>query len=311
MLKLLCLASAHAWLCLLAGLAAGLALPPVARALADWLPQMVAALLLITALRIGHRALRGAVRDLRWGVGAVLLLQIGVPVALLGLTTLLGLQHSPATLAVVLAASAPAITGSTNLALLLGLDAGRMMQILILGTAGFPLTILPVLALLPQLGPAQEVVAPALRLLAVVLGATALGFGLRQWLLPRPTALQVKALDGASVIAFSTIVVGLMAALNPALRSDPAAVLFWAVLAFCTSYLLQAMALLVLRRSALRGVAGPLALGAGNRNIALFLVALPPEVMAPLMIFVGCWQLPMYLTPFLLPRFYGWALKDD
>ena len=51
-------------------------------------------------------------------------------------------------------------------------------------------------------------------------------------------------------------------------------------------------------------MAGPMAIGAGNRNIALFLVALPAEVMAPLMIFVGCWQLPMYLTPMLLRRLY-------
>jgi len=41
---------------------------------------------------------------------------------------------------------------------------------------------------------------------------------------------------------------------------------------------------------------------AGNRNIALFLVALPEPVMAPLLIFVGCYQIPMYLTPLLTGR---------
>ena len=41
---------------------------------------------------------------------------------------------------------------------------------------------------------------------------------------------------------------------------------------------------------------------AGNRNIALFLIALPDTVAAPLMIFVGCYQVPMYLTPILLSR---------
>lgn len=50
---------------------------------------------------------------------------------------------------------------------------------------------------------------------------------------------------------------------------------------------------------------GPLALAAGNRNIALFLVALPAEVMAPIMVFVGCWQVPMYLTPVLLRWLYA------
>ena len=56
----------------------------------------------------------------------------------------------------------------------------------------------------------------ALRLLAVILGATGLGFALRHVFLPHPSARQIEALDGASVLAFSVIVVGLMAALNPA-----------------------------------------------------------------------------------------------
>ncbi|MGJ8616562.1 MAG: hypothetical protein ACSHWS_06945, partial [Sulfitobacter sp.] len=103
----------------------------------------------------------------------------------------------------------------------------------------------------------------------------------------------------------------LMAALNPALRSDPWAVAQWAFLAFAISYVLQALTLLALRRTALRPVAGPLAIGAGNRNIALFLVALPTDVLAPLMVFIGCWQLPMYLTPILLPRLYAKALYND
>ncbi len=305
------LASRHARACLILGLLAGLGLPSLAASLAEWLPEMVAILLTLTALRIGHRAATGAARDLRWGLASVLALQTVLPLLLLGGFALAGLGQTPAALAVTLASAAPALTGSVNLALLLRLDAGRMMQLMVLGTAAFPLTVLPVLALLPQLGPASDVVAPALRLLAVIVAATGLGFTLRHVLLPRPTPRQIEALDGASVLAFSIIVVGLMAALNPALRSDPAAVAGWTALAFALSYLLQAAALLVLRRGPLHSVAGPLAIGAGNRNIALFLVALPPETLAPLMIFIGCWQLPMYLTPVLLPRLYERMLRND
>lgn len=311
MQHILRLASRHARACLIAGLLAGLALPDLAAALANWLPQMVAALLTLTALRIGHRAATGAARDLRWGLASVLALQTVLPLLLLGGFTLAGLGHTPVALAVTLASAAPALTGSVNLALLLRLDAGRMMQLMVLGTAAFPLTVLPVLALLPQLGPATDVVASALRLLAVIVAATGLGFALRHFLLPRPTAHQIETLDGESVLAFCIIVVGLMAALNPALRSDPWDVAGWTVLAFALSYLLQALVLFALRRGPLHPVAGPLAIGAGNRNIALFLVALPPEALAPLMIFIGCWQLPMYLTPVLLPRLYERLLRND
>jgi len=309
--RLLWLASTHARLCLIIGLVAGLALPGLAGAMVPWLPQMVATLLTVTALRIGHHAALGAARDLRWGLGAVAALQMGVPLALLGLLTMVNLHQTPATLAIVLACAAPAITGSVNLALLMRLEAGRMMQILVLGTAAFPLTVLPILYFLPQLGPPGDVIWAAVKLLAVIIGATSLGFGLRAWWFPKPTDGQIKALDGLSVLAFSLIVIGLMAALTPALKSDPWLVAKWALLAFAISYLMQLLTLLILRRGPLRSVAGPLAIGAGNRNIAIFLVALPPDVIAPLMIFIGCWQLPMYLTPMLLPRLYTWALPNE
>ena len=249
--------------------------------------------------------------DLGWGLAAVAMLQMMVPLALLGLLTLAGLQNTTVALAIILTSSAPAITGSVNLALMLRLDGGRMMQILVLGTAAFPLTVLPVLWLLPQLGPPGDVILSALKLLGVILFATSIGFLLRHMFFPKPTEGQIKALNGLSVLAFSFIVIALMAALTPALLRNPWLVAQWAVLAFAIGYLMQLLTLLVLRRSRWRTVAGPLAIGAGNRNIAIFLVALPPDVLAPLMIFIGCWQLPMYLTPMLLPRLYAWALQDD
>lgn len=271
---------------------------------------MVAVLLMITALRIGHHAARGAVRDLGWGLAAVAVLQLAVPLVCLGALQLAGLAQTPAGLALVLATAAPALSGSPNLALLLGLDGGRMMQIMVLGTAAFPLTVLPILLLSPQIGALPDVLSSAALVMLVIFCATALGFGVRASLLPAPTQEQIRALDGASVLAFCVIVVALMAPLNGALRAAPGDVALWALLAFAISYGLQAATLLALRRTPLRDVSGPLAIGAGNRNIALFLVALPPDILAPLLIFIGCWQLPMYLTPILLPPLYRKVLAD-
>ncbi|MBW4706181.1 hypothetical protein KX928_00110 [Roseobacter sp. YSTF-M11] len=311
MIRLLWFISDNARTALIIGLAAGLALPSLAATLQPFLPQMVAGLLMITALRIGYRAATGALSDLRWGLGSVLVLQLVLPMGLFGLCYVFGIAHTPAAMALMLATAAPAISGSPNLALLLGQNAGRMMQILVLGTAAFPVTVLPVLWLMPELGKAREVTAAALFLLVVIALATAVGFGLRAWLFPRPSARQIKALDGLSVLAFSAIVIGLMAALNPALRTDPGTVASWALLAFLISYGAQIIAYVSLKNSRLAHVAGPLAIGAGNRNIALFLVALPPEVLAPLMVFVGCWQLPMYLTPLLLRPLYRQEQPSD
>ena len=296
--------SDHARFALIAGLLAGLALPVLAAWMQPWLPQMVAGLLVITVTRIGHRAVGGALGDLRWGLGSVAVLQLGLPMTMFGLCWLAGIAQTPMALAMVLATAAPTLSGSPNLALLLRQDAGRMMQILILGTAFFPLTVFPLLILLPELGPLATVALTTMKLLAVILGSTALGFALRAWVFPAPSTETIKALDGLSVLAFSAIVIGLMAALNPALRSDPIAVAQWTVLAFAISYGAQTITYLSLRQSRLHSVAGPLAIGAGNRNIALFLVALPEHVLAPLMVFIGCWQLPMYLTPILMRWLY-------
>lgn len=292
----------------MAGLLAGLALPSLAALMKPWLPEMVAMLLFVTALRLGPGTVTGALRDLRTTLAAVVGLQMLLPLGLLGLAVLAGAATTPWVLALVLATSAPPVSGSPNLALLLRQDAGAMMRIMVLGTAVFPLTVLPLLLLMPQLGAASVVFLAATKLLVVILVFTGGGFLLRYVAFPRATAGQIKALDGLAVLAFSGIVVGLMAALNPALRADPQAVAVWALLAFGLSYGLQGLIHLLPWASPLRG---PVAIGAGNRNIALFLVALPEQVVAPIMVFVGCWQLPMYLAPMLLRRLYrGTPLHD-
>jgi hypothetical protein len=296
--------SDHGRFALILGLVGGLALPGLASAMQPWLPHMVAGLLTITALRIGHRAVLGALSDLRWSLASVAILQLALPLFLLLMCTALGLAQTPMALAMVLATAAPALAGSANIALMLKQDAGRMMQLFVLGTALFPLTVLPLLIVIPQMGDPQIIVVTTVKLLAVIVLATGLGFGLRAVLLPKPSDGQIKALDGLSVFAFSAIVVGLMAALNPALRSDPGTVMLWVLLAFAISYGAQIITHLTLRRTRLASAAGPLAIGAGNRNIALFLVALPETVVAQVLVFIGCWQLPMYLTPILMRWLY-------
>lgn len=277
-------------------------MPGLAASLQPWLPEMVGALLCITALRLGHRAVLGASDHTRVTLIAVILLQMVLPLVLFAVGTLLGLGTSPVLLAVILVTAAPSISGAPNLALLLRQDAGASLRIMAVGTALFPVTVLPLLAMMPQLGSFDAVVLSALRVTLVIALATTAGFALRHWALPDARPDQIKWLDGLSVLAFSGIVVGLMAAITPALQTAPLNVLQWAALAFVLGYGLQVAAYVALKSRP--QVGGPIAIAAGNRNIALFLVALPEQVMAPVMVFIGCWQLPMYLTPILMRRLY-------
>ncbi len=286
------------------GLVLGIALPGLAAAMAPFLPEMVAILLALTAFRIGARKAFGALTDLRWSLPAVLILQVALPIVIAAPLWAIGALQTPLALALILATCAPTISGGPSLAIILRQDPARVMQILVLGTAAFPLTVYLVLKVVPVLDTPGLLATVGLRALVTIVIASAIGFTARHILLPNPTPAQTKAIDGANVLFFAIIVIGLMTALGPTLRNDPITALLWTIAAFALSFGLQALAILILGKSELAHVAGPLALCAGNRNIALFLVALPAEVMAPIMIFIACWQLPMYLTPLLLPGLY-------
>ncbi|RMD94157.1 MAG: hypothetical protein D6811_03405 [Alphaproteobacteria bacterium] len=294
--------AAHGRLVLIAGLVGGLTLPGAAAVLKGWLPELVGLLLFLTAARIGPHAALGGFRALAGSLGVVALYQLAAPLALFAALAATGALAQPLALAAVLMLAAPSVTGAPNFTILLGHDPAPALRVLIVGTALLPLTALPVLWLMPGLGEPAAVLAAAARLFAVIGGATAAGFALRLTLLSGIGAQGMRALDGLSALLLAVVVVGLMAALGPALAREPARLALWAAAAFALNFGAQILAFILRGRH--RPDAVPLAIVAGNRNIALWLVALPSEVMEPLLIFIGCYQLPMYLTPILLRRLY-------
>jgi hypothetical protein len=292
---ILLFAARHARWCLILGLLAGLTLPTLAAALKPWLPALVACLLFLSALRIGPKAALGNLTDVRRTAAILAAYQLALPlIALIAFLTL-GIAAATMALAIILLCAGPSVTGSPNFTALMGFDPAPPMRLLILGTAIFPLTVLPVFWLTPGLGDPGIVIKATLRLIAVILFAAAAGFTLR--VLWSPDARQIKAIDGASAITLGVIVVGLMFALAPALKTDPWLVSKWMALAFVVNFGLQFSAYKAL------GVPGE-AIVAGNRNIALYLVALPASITDPLLIFIGCYQIPMYLTPMIMARIY-------
>ncbi len=290
------LAARHGRLCLVAGLLAGLLLPGLALALRPWLPELIAALLALTAYRIGPRAALGGLAELRTGLGLVALYQVALPLGALALFAAAGVAAHPLALAVVLMLAAPPVAGSPNLTILAGQDPAPALRLLVIGTALFPLTVLPVLILAPGLSGAGVSGMAALRLMAVIGLAAGAGFALRRWG-RAPEAAAFPALDGLAAILLAVLVVGLMSALGPALRTAPGEVARWLGAALAANLGMQVAAALALPCDA--GMPAR-AIVAGNRNIALFLVALPAGITDPILLFIGCYQVPMYLTPILL-----------
>lgn len=289
------------WL-LIAGLIIGTALPGLARAMAGAIVPLIALLLFLSALRIGARAAMPRRSALPRALGLTLALQLVAPMIAAGLLAWAGLLHTAAGLGTVLVLAGAPITGTPGLALMSGADPAAALRQLVLGTVLLPLTAMPVFALLPIFPDLGAVAIGAARLLVVIALAGGLAFALHAAIprLRRPGA--VAAIDGGLALSMALVVIGLMAAVGPAILALEVTLPALVALAFALN-LGPAIAVWHSSRAALPAPeAGALAIAAGNRNLAIFLAALPPEMVTHLLLFVGCYQVPMYLTPLILPR---------
>lgn len=288
--------------CLIVGLGVGLLAPGWAEFLRPWVGPMIALLLLVTGVRVGARSAFGSLDDLRPTLVRLGVLQAALPVTVAILLTVLGVADLPLATAVILMLAAPSVTGAPNFAIMVGADPAPGMRLLVMGTMFFPLTALPVLIILDPTGlGALGAVPLSLKLLATIILAVGLGFTIRRLWPELGQASAQGALDGCAAILLSVVVVGLMSAIGPLLQSNPLRLAGWLVAAISINFGLVLLTFLVATRAKMK-MGLSTAIYAGNRNIALFLVVLPDAIAAPLMIFVGCYQIPMYLTPILLTQ---------
>ena len=289
------------WL-LVAGLCAAIAFPGLAARMQEVLPATVALLLFFSALRVGPRQAVGAARDLGHSLYLVVVLQLVCPILFAGLLIATGWDR-PLALGLALMLTASPISGSPSLTFLLGKDAAPALRLLIAGTALLPLTTIPVFWLLPELVAGESVFDAALRLLLLIGVAASLAFLIRGFILKDPGSAGLSAIEGMAALTMAIMVIGLMSAIRPAISENPGGLLLNLFAVFVANFGLQVVFHLVLKGRMPQQATG-IAVSAGNRNIALFLAVLPASAIEPLLLFIGCYQIPMYLTPILLRRFY-------
>lgn len=305
-LNLLNLAARYGRYVLVAGLAAGILLPDLALAMKPWLGEGVTLMLFFAALRIGPRAAAGTLRDLRKAVALTAVFQLAVPLALVATFLAIGF-NGPMAVAIIVMASACSIIGSPSLTMLTGNDPAPALRLLIVGTALLPLTVLPVFWLSPEFGSIGAVLLTAAKLLGAIVLASGTAFVIRQIWLPNPKIETLQSLDGLSAIIMAIVVIGLMSAVGPALKSDPGKVIAMLAITCAINLGLQIVAWFSLSGAASLSERVSWSVIAGNRNMGLFLVALPQAVTDPILLYIGCYQVPMFLTPLLL----GWLYKSD
>lgn len=289
----------HGRLVLVLGLVLGVLAPGLAQALAPFIFPMIAFMLFLATLRVDLKAAFPGRRSLPRYLAITLVMQVALPGAAIALLTGLGAGATVLGVGAVLVLAAPPMTGSPGLTILAGGDPTPALRQLVLGTALLPLTVLPVFWLLPVFGAPWIVVEAALRLLVVIALAGGAGMMLRARLAWLRGAEGQGAVDGLITLAMALVVVGLMSAVGPALLVTGRE--FWLTLAmvFALNFGAQAGMLWLTRNRAPRA-APALAIIAGNRNLALFLGALSPETAAAMLLFVGLYQVPMYLTPLVM-----------
>lgn len=294
----------HGRFVLIAGLLTGIAIPPLANAMKPYLPELIGFLLFVTALRIDLRAALSQLTDLRRTLGIALLYQLALPLALLALFVGIGWQ-GPLALGLVLMAAAPSIASSANIAILSGHDGTGALRLMVLGTAMVPLTVLPVFLLLPQLGDVSAVLVASLRLMAII-AVAGIGAAVVQHLFLREkSTATIEALDGFAALTMAVVVIALMAAVGPALWGDPWRFMGVMALACAINFGLQIVGWWLAPALGTDKDRAGLAIIMGNRNLGLFLTSLPLAVTDPLLLFIGCYQVPMYLTPLVM----GWLYR--
>ena len=297
-------AAKHGRWVLVSGLVVGVLLPSVAQVLRPLIPEMVVCLLFLAALRLRPADILETISALPRIAGTVLTLQLLLPFLVLGAMSVAQAPVSPLVIALVLMTAAPSIASSPNLVLMFGHPPVHALRIMVAGTAILPLTVVPIFWAMPQLGSSSDIATAATKLFAVILVTTTVALLIRHFFAREPSRKTFQQLDGLSAITLAVFVVGLMPAVATAFLNSPTEALFWVAVVFVANVGLQLVSFRFLKNRAEPSVAVSTSLIAGNRNIALFLVALPEHVTAPIMVFIGCYQIPMYLTPILMEKLY-------
>lgn len=285
---------------LVVGIALAFVVPQLSAALRPALPVLVPMVLGLALARIElASALRAALvpRRLAFLFGVTVVLMPVTAALCAGLSGLAGLGPELAAGLVYLAA-APPIASAGALCFILGFNARLALEITVAATLLTPLVgAATVAAFLPG-GAGLPPGGLALRLALMVAAAVALGWAIRRAAGPARMAGGGAVFDGIGVIALVLFVIPLFDGVPPLIRDDPAVALGVLLLVTAVNIGLNLALRAGLGRVLPVADAGALGLVFGNRNVAMYLAALPFDPVFAL--FVALYQVPMLTTPLIL-----------
>ena len=302
MIAVLTWIGAHARWIMAIGVVATVFLPALSAALRPFLPALV---VLVFAVAVARLDLRPAVRRAMRLSGALrLALWVG---AFLAVTPALlwwggraaGLSEGDIA-ALVYTGAAPPITSSAALCLMMGLNGLFALEITVVASALTPL-VGPIVArfLLGDAVPVDAVTL-GLRMAAMIGLGTALGLFLRRILGPERIARRSRVFDGIAAITMLSFVVPLFDGVGAMLAADPGEGLRVLALVTLVNFGSQMLVAAGVARVLGPDEAGAAGLMWGNRTVAIYVAALPPDPTFTL--YVALFQIPMLFTPLLMRR---------
>ena len=309
MIGLLHAVARHASGLLVLGLLIGILVPDLARAMVPMIFPMVVFLLFLSTLRVDVVQAFAAWGKMPGYLGVTLVMQIGLPLLAIAVLGITGGLSSILGIGVVLVLAAAPLSGSPGLTLMVGGNPAPALRQLIIGTVLLPVTVLPVFWLMPVFGSPLVVGQAAVKLLGVIAVAGGFGLLLRQRVDFFRTDKGERAVEGMITAIMALVVIGLMSAVGPALVAGDSEL--WATLAVVCglNFGTQSLAFWIMARIGQREAAPALAIIAGNRNLALFLGVVPASTASDLLFFIGCYQVPMYLTPLIMAPVMRWLSR--
>lgn len=274
--------------------------PSVSAILRPFLPALVALVFCIAMVRLDLRAL--ALRALRprrlallslWTLALLALtpalVWAGARAAGLGETHVASLTYTFA---------APPITSAAALCLILGLDAAFALELTVFASLASP--VLGPLVTKLLLGEAVPVDAPdlMLRVAAMIAAGWVLALLIRRLAGPGTIERHHAAFDGVAAVVLVLFVIPLYDRFWEVAGAMPGYAVATLGLVIAANFGTQAAVAAGLRRAAAPRMAGAAGLMWGNRNVSLYLAALPPDPLFGL--YVAFYQFPMLFTPVVM-----------
>jgi BASS family bile acid:Na+ symporter len=285
------------------GVFAGLLIPPLAHGMHWFITPNVVSLMTLVLLRIDIPA---ALAHLRRADRLALIVAFHLLVCPLVAWAVIQPLHLDPGIAsgVVIFATGCAATSGAAFARLVGLDPELTLLATLATTLLVPLSAPPLAYALMGVDLAISLEAFMLRLALAVGVPLLLSLIIRRLAGPARLAPYGQAIDGAVVWLVVLYGFGVMDGLAARLLADPAWVLQATLAAFAADFGLNLVTTVAFLGMGKRAAASA-GLMSGNRNMALYLAILPAAADPRIALFFALCQFPLFLSPFLLRRFYA------